>query len=207
MAGLLLQAAEVSSPFPPGERKDEPLVDVAKACPKIVIGLRYATPRNVTGACIYSPEARCLVRQSVAARLNRAQEFLQPHGVQLKIWDAYRPAWAQAILWQAIQDREVVADPTKGGSLHTWGACVDATLVDRYGRELRMPTDFDEFSSAAASKYTGDDPRIAENLAILQRAMAQAGFLGMRDEWWHFTAKDAMDFAPAEVALTPPDKL
>src|SRR5688572_8264129 len=163
---LALLAA--ASGIEPGTRKDEPMVDVATACPGVVIELRYATPRNLTGACIYSPDAGCFLRRSVASRLNRAQEWLRQDGLRLKIWDAYRPAWAQAILWQAIQNREVISDPGKGGSLHTRGACVDVTLVDQYGRELRMPTDFDDFTIYAASRYRGTDPLVARNLKLLQ---------------------------------------
>jgi D-alanyl-D-alanine dipeptidase len=185
-----------------GARKDEPMVDVAQACPGVVIQLRYATPNNITNACIYSPDARCYVRQSVAQRLNRAQQWLSDQGVRLKIWDAYRPAWAQKILWQTIQNAEVIGDPLKGGSLHTWGACVDVTLVDKYGRELRMPTDFDDFSQDAASNYRGSDRLVARNLKLLQTAIGRAGFFRMRDEWWHFTAQDAIDFAPIDLPLT-----
>ena len=183
------------------KRKDEPMVDVAIACPGVVIELRYATPRNVTGACIYSPDARCYLRQSVAARLNRAQGWLAESGARLKIWDAYRPAWAHEILWRAIQNPEVIGDPVKGGSFHTRGVSVDVTLVDRYGREVRMPTDFDDFSPNASSKYRGVDPTVAHNLDLLQSAMRRAGFVKMQDEWWHFTAQDGSDFTPVEMKL------
>src|SRR5436190_12973229 len=86
-------ATAAETPHKTGTRKDEPMVDVAKACPGVVIQLRYATPNNITNACIYSPDAHCYVRQSVALRLNHAQQWLDDQGVRLKIWDAYRPAW------------------------------------------------------------------------------------------------------------------
>ena len=194
LAGLAQQPADA-------KRRNEPMVDVSLACPGVVIELRYATPRNVTGACIYSPDSRCYLRQSVAARLNRVQQSLSERGARLKIWDAYRPAWAQAILWRAIQNPEVIGDPVKGGSFHTRGVSVDVTLVDRYGRELRMPTDFDDFSASASSRYRGSDPVVARNLKLLQSAMGRAGFIKMQDEWWHFTAQDANDFTPLEMKL------
>lgn len=199
-AALLLPLAASAEPAD-AKRRDEPMVDVAVACPGVVIELRYATARNVTGACIYSPDARCYLRQSVTARLNRAQGWLLENGARLKVWDAYRPAWAQAILWRAIQNPEVIGDPVKGGSFHTRGVSVDVTLVDRYGRELRMPTDFDDFSASASSRYSGSDPQIARNLKLLQDAMRRAGFVKMQDEWWHFTAQDANDFTPVEMPL------
>ena len=184
-------------------RANEPLVDVAKVCPGVRIELRYATRNNVTGHPIYPSNARCLVRLSVAARLRHAQRLLREHGAALKIWDAYRPASAQRFLWQFAGNREFVGDPARGGSLHTWGVAVDATLVTRLGADLRMPTGFDDFSPAAARKYVGKDPAVARHLSLLQTAMTRAGFKVMRDEWWHFVAEDYLDFAAVEVPLAP----
>jgi len=186
-----------------GSRKDEPMVDVAQVCPSIVIELRYATARNVTGKPIYPPKARCLVRRSVAERLKKAQGELQTLNLRLKIWDAYRPAWAQQVLWDAIKNPDYVGEPARGGSLHTFGAGVDVTLVDARGRELKMPTDFDDFTPAASTRYRGKDPVIATNLHTLQRAMSQAGFWVLRDERCHFVSEDVKGFAPIDVPLTP----
>jgi len=38
-------------------------------------------------------------------------------------------------------------------------------------------------------------------MKILRAAMIHAGFNGIRDEWWHFTAQDAYLFAPVDMAL------
>jgi len=105
----------------------EPLVDVAKVDPTIVIDLRYATPRNVTGQPIYPQGTRCLVRSGVAEKLKVAQQYLWLRGYGLKIWDAYRPEYAQKILWDAVKNYEFAADPAKGRALHTWGVAVDVT--------------------------------------------------------------------------------
>ena len=179
------------------------MVDLAKVYPRIAIGLRYATTNNVTGNLIYPPNARCFVRKSVADRLERARLYLREHGANLKIWDGYRPAWAQKILWNAIRNPEYIGDPKLGGSLHTWGAAVDVTLVDQYGRELKMPTDFDTFTPAAKTLYSGDDPVVRKNVRLLQRAMSRAGFLMLYDEWWHFVARDYIAFGPVEMPLEP----
>jgi D-alanyl-D-alanine dipeptidase len=190
------------------DRRSEPLVDVAKACPGIAVELRYAFAENIAGHVIYPRDARCLVRENVAQRLRHAHALLRESGRGLKIWDAYRPTWAQEILWKARPEPEFVGDPAKGGSLHSWGVAVDATLVDRFGRELKMPTDFDALGPAAARRYTGGDPEIAANLKRLQDAMLRAGFLLMRDEWWHFVASDYRRYGPVEpaVSLEPPQK-
>lgn len=182
-------------------KRDEEMVEVTRYCPTIFYELRYATTRNFTGKQIYPTGARCLVRKSVALRLKSAQEELRRQGFGLKIWDAYRPAWAHAMLWSAIPNPEFVAAPSSGGSWHTWGASVDVTLVDLEGREQRMPTDFDDFTEKAKSDYQGGDAVIRANVLTLQTAMRNAGFKGLRDEWWHFTARDAYHFSPVKMPL------
>ena len=190
----------------PTDLRKEPMVEVAAVCPSIVIELRYGTARNVTGQPIYPPNARCLLRRSVALRLKKAQAELQMQRLGLKIWDAYRPAWAQQILWDAIRNPEYVGEPARGGSLHTFGVGVDVTLVDAKGREMPMPTDFDDFSPAAGRIYRGQDPVVAANLLTLQRAMVHAGFWTLRDEWWHFVSEDVKSFAAIDAALAPEPK-
>ena len=188
----------------PGGRKDEPMVDLAKVYPKIPIGLRYASHVNITGNPIYPTNARCFVRQSVADRLERARLYLRQHGANIKVWDAYRPSWAQKVLWDAIRDPRYIGDPKRGGSLHSWGAAVDVTLVNEYGRELEMPSDFDVFTDAAKTLYDGKDPVVRRHVRLLQKAMTAAGFLMLYDEWWHFVARDYREFGPVEIRLDEP---
>ncbi len=197
-------AAEKKSAIPKPvicSRRGESMVEVTKIYPTIFYELRYATTRNFTHQQIYPPEARCFLRKSVAVRLQRAQEELRRQGFGLKIWDAYRPAWAHEALWKASPNPEFVASPSSGGSWHTWGAAVDVTLVDRKGREQKMPTDFDDFTVAAKSAYEGADEAVAAHVLALRTAMKIAGFRGLRDEWWHFTAEDAHQFCPVKMAL------
>ncbi len=178
--------------------QSEPLVDIRQACPDVLVELRYETSRNAAGHPIYPVAAKCLLRRGVATRLATAQRALAAQGLRLKVWDAYRPPAAQTALWRARPNPAFVADPGAGGSLHGWGVAVDVTLVDRFGRNLKMPTDFDEIGPAAARRYRGTDSSVARNLALLQQAMTQAGFLAMRDEWWHFAATDYRLYGPVE---------
>ena len=182
------------------------MVEVTKVYPTIFYELRYATSRNSAGKPIYPPDARCLVRKSVAGRLKHAQDELRKKGLGLKIWDAYRPAWAHAALWKSAPDPEHVASPDYGGSWHTWGASVDVTLVDLKGREQKMPSDFDDFTAAAKSDYQGCDATVAAHVQALRTAMKNAGFRGLRDEWWHFTAQDANTFSPVKMPLVKSGK-
>ena len=178
-----------------------PLVDIRSIDPNIVVDLRYATPNNITPHAIYSPGTAALIRPEVAARLGVAQRFLRRYEYNLKIWDAYRPRSAQVELWKASPKNDYVANPDAGaGSLHSWGLAVDATMTDRFNQSLSMPTDFDDFTPAAMWKYQGTNELIRHHLLLLQIAMREAGFYGLRSEWWHFTAQDWEKFLPPKEA-------
>ena len=177
------------------------LVNIESVDPTIVVDLRYATPDNLTGHALYPPDMPALVRPATAARLEKAQAFLQARNYGLKIWDAYRPPAVQLKLWQKIHNRSFVASPEVGhGSLHSWGVAVDATLVDEQGHEVSMPTKFDEFTPAAELHYHGDDSAVRFHLRLLQMAMRRGGFYGMRTEWWHFVAYDWRQYEPIRDA-------
>ena len=189
-ATFLMCAAFMSGAETAWAIDDSALVDLASVDKSILVELRYATLRNVAGKALYPAGSRCIVRRDVAESLKVAQNWVRQFGYGLKIWDAYRPPSAQMALWEVSKNRSFVASPEKGHSLHTWGVAVDVTLVDANGKELKMPTDFDDFSPAAAMRYRGSDPAISRNLSILQGAMARGGFIGMRTEWWHFIGKN-----------------
>jgi D-alanyl-D-alanine dipeptidase len=206
LAGLLILACSIPAATmvqgaPPVLEGD--FVDIKRFDPTIVIDLRYAGPNNFTRRALYPPEMPALVRLSVAKRLVFAQKFLKERGYGLKIWDAYRPSAAQHQLWEATHNNSYVADPKDGvGSMHTRGAAVDATLVDRNGKDVPMPTEFDNFTPAAMTNYQGPDQVVRANLKLLQKAMARAGFYGLRTEWWHFCAVDWTTYPPvAEIQL------
>jgi D-alanyl-D-alanine dipeptidase len=180
---------------------DIPLVDLRSVDPSIVIDLRYASARNITHQSIYQAQMPPFVRPEVAQRLSVAQKILRKNGFNLMIWDAYRPKYAQVLLWQASPKNDYVANPDSGaGSLHSWGIAVDATMADRFGQPVQMPTDFDDFTPAAMWKYLGNSDVIRHHLTLLQASMREAGFYGIRSEWWHFTAKDWTQLLPPDQA-------
>jgi zinc D-Ala-D-Ala dipeptidase len=172
-------------------------VDIIAIDSSIKVDLRYAREDNVARRALYPAGTAALVRAGVAQRLVVAQKYLQEKGYGLKIWDAYRPQATQEALWRAMHNRSFVANPKEGvGSMHVRGAAVDATLVDAAGREVPMPTGFDNFTPAAMLQYTGHDPAVRSNLRLLQKAMAHGGFYGLRTEWWHFCAPDWKRYQP-----------
>jgi zinc D-Ala-D-Ala dipeptidase len=189
LVNVFLQSALAQEPIQ--------LIDIKAVVPTIVVELRYASANNIVGRPLYPPGTRAMVRPEVAQRLAVAENFLRRRQHGLKIWDAYRPKSVQVQLWQASRRNDYVANPdTINGSLHYWGLAVDATLVDERNKPVRMPTDFDDFSPAAFWRYQGNNKYVRANLALLQGAMAHAGFYGLRAEWWHFIAPDWKKYVP-----------
>jgi D-alanyl-D-alanine dipeptidase len=173
------------------------LVDIEAAEPSIVVELRYAGPNNIAGHAIYPAGTRAFVQPDLIPRLKTAQKFLRQFDYRLKIWDAYRPPAAQRELWRAVRNDRFVANPDlAAGSLHSWAVAVDCTLADLHGADVQMPTDFDDFTPAAMSRYAGSNPLIRSRLQLLKVAMAGAGFYAYRNEWWHFTVKNWAKYLP-----------
>jgi D-alanyl-D-alanine dipeptidase len=172
-------------------------VDVEEFVPGIVVELRYATERNPFGRAFYT-SPRALLRRGMAEKLVRAAEELAARGLRLKVWDAYRPLSVQRALWEAVPDPEFVAPPERG-SRHNRGAAVDVTLTDLDGRELPMPTDFDDFSDRAHADSPLPSDEEKANRTILRDAMVDAGFEAITSEWWHFNDPDFERYPLSDV--------
>ena len=165
------------------------LVSLLKLEPRPLFELRYASPYNVLGRSLYdalNPQLRC----PVALALQRVQQDLASQGLGLLVWDAFRPLAVQQAMWESIRDPRYVSDPAVNAGRHTRGTAVDVTLVDRRGKALDMPTDFDEFSEAAHLDATGTAPDRARNARTLRQAMERRGFQPFATEWWHFDWHD-----------------
>lgn len=183
----IIQASAKKSPInAPRDPAAEALIELSRIDPRIIVDLRYATTENFTGEELY-PIARCYLSETVARRLARVQDRLARTGLGLKIYDGYRPLSVQKKMWTLVPDPRYVADPAKG-SRHNRGAAVDVTLVDDKGRELEMPTGYDDFTESAHRDYAGGSETSRKNRVLLAKAMAAEGFEGLPTEWWHFDA-------------------
>jgi D-alanyl-D-alanine dipeptidase len=120
-----------------------------------------------------------------AESLHVVQTELRRKGLSLKVYDGYRPLSVQKKFWAICPDDRFVADPAKG-SRHNRGAAVDLTIVDAKGKELQMPTPFDDFTEKAARSYMQLPKKAIENRALLEDVMTRHGFVAMPSEWWHF---------------------
>ena len=102
------------------------------------------------------------------------------------MWDAYRPVYVQRIFWSIVKDSRFVANPDNGGSIHNKGCAVDITLVDKEGKELVMPSSFDDFSEKAYRSNSNMNEEAKNNMQILTGIMLKSGFKVIDTEWWHF---------------------
>lgn len=180
------------------------LVKLTDLIPDLVLDLIYATSSNFTKRAVYPSIATAYLCHSPALRLKKVQAALQKKDLGLKIWDGYRPHAVQKIFWNLVPDPRYVGDPNVG-SKHNRGAAVDLTLIDKQGRELPMPSTFDDFSERAHRSFTECNAERLANVQILTAAMVSAGFQCSESEWWHFEDPDwatypILDLSFAELA-------
>lgn len=188
---LALAAAPAAAQDPAKALRAAGFVEPVTLDRTLVLDIRYATADNFTHRAVY-PSARCFLRADVARRLLAAQKELRRQGLGLKIYDCYRPFRVQEAFWKLVPDENYVARPERtngritAGSKHNRGAAVDVGLVDAKGRDVPLPTGFDDFTAKAHRDYRDAPPEALENRAILEQAMAAQGFEPLPSEWWHF---------------------
>ncbi len=185
----LLMASLLVAVFPSRATPDERLVEVTtNNLPGVVLEMRYATERNITGKPIY-PNGKAWLRQETIRKLATVARSLEEKGYRLVIWDAWRPASAQKALWAAQPDGRFLTPPNKI-SRHARGTSVDLSLADKSGKVFEMPSDHDEFNAKADEDFSDVPKEVAKRARILRNAMFAAGFSGVPDEWWHYDLRD-----------------
>lgn len=192
-ANFLFGSLMITAVFYTSEIKAE-LVEIQKADPSIIIDLRYATDNNFTREPIYPASFKCMLAKEPMRALCLVQKELKAKGFSLKVWDAYRPRFCQAKLWEVCgkqypdekERAHYVANPYNGEIRHARGYTVDVTIVDKDGKELRMPTEFDDFSMQAWSDCSQVDDCAKQNRTMLIEIMRKHGFTVAKSEWWHF---------------------
>jgi D-alanyl-D-alanine dipeptidase len=182
------------------EDPSKELVDLEEEISDIRLDVRYATEDNFMGEQLY-PVAKAVLRKPAAEFLSEAQEDLKERGLELEVFDGYRPYEVTEKMWEPYQDPDFVADPAEG-SRHNRGCAVDVTLVDSAnGEELVMPTGYDDFTEKAAHDY-GDLPEEAiRNRALLREVMEGHGFAALETEWWHYDCQDWERFEVMDLPL------
>lgn len=182
------------------DAKKASLVDVASLAPTLRIDLRYASTNNFTGKQIYKV-ARCVLVRRAAEALVRVHHRLKEFGCGIVVFDAYRPHTCQKILWEYVPDDRFVANP-KFGSRHNRGCAVDVTMYEcASGKEVEMPSAFDDFSEKASRSFSSCSPTAIRNRELLERIMTEEGFIGLAEEWWHFDYKDWREHPLLDIPL------
>ena len=178
------------------------LVDLAAFDPTIRLDIRYATAHNFLGRPVYS-EARAFLRPEVAQALARAQVAVRAKGYGLLVFDAYRPLSVTRLFWNELppEKRRFVANPAKGSN-HNRGCAVDVSLYDLpSGREVGMPSPFDEMSARASPDFAGGPAEARGHRDQLRSALEASGFRVNRGEWWHFDHRDCPSYEVLDLSF------
>jgi zinc D-Ala-D-Ala dipeptidase len=197
---LRAEALKASPPREQGTFRKAELVELVKLDPTIKLDIRYAGTNNFLGTPLYT-QARAFLQKPAAEALVRANHELKAQGYGLIIHDGYRPWYVTEIFWEATPDDKkiFVADP-KQGSRHNRGCAVDLSLYDlKTGKEVEMPSGYDEMTKRAYADYPGGTPEERARRAILRQAMEKQGFAVYPEEWWHFDYKDWKEYSIQNV--------
>jgi len=201
---LLLLIGARAAVAQPDERgatfRPDSLVELVTLDRTIKLDIRYATPRNFMHRPMYR-EARAFLQHTAAEALLRAHRRLRRLGYGLLIFDGYRPWSVTKQFWDETppEKRSFVADPSKG-SKHNRGCAVDLSLYDlRTGREIVMPSPYDDFTDKASPAYPGGSARQRRMRDTLRKAMEREGFSVDPGEWWHFDYKDWKEYRVLNV--------
>ncbi len=179
---------------------NEPLVDLKKACPKLLFDL----DRNRIKV-----EKTAFARKTVAKRLNRAISLL-PLGLTFILVDAWRPqhiqekhirwytkflanknrSWSKARVATEVKN---YVHPSKGAyaSGHLTGGALDISLAyKRGGKRLPLKSGKLTFQENALSHQSKLPGRIRKNREVMFTALLNAGFVNYHKEYWHWSYGD-----------------
>ncbi len=184
-----------AQPVEEGTFRKPDLVELVRLDSTVRLDIRYATADNFMGRPMYA-EARAFLQRPAARALVRAHRKLAAQGYGLLVFDAYRPWSVTKAFWDATppEKRSYVANPKKG-SRHNRGCAVDLSLYSRRtGKEVPMPSGYDDFSDRAAADFPGGTPEQRRARGILRKAMEAEGFRVNTEEWWHFDYEDWREY-------------
>jgi D-alanyl-D-alanine dipeptidase len=159
------------------------------------LDIRYARTDNFLGRAVY-PSEKAFLQRPVADSLKSAHRELERLGFGILVFDGYRP-WSVTKLFYEVADdnqRQFLANPERG-SVHNRGCAVDCSLFRiKDGREVVMPSDFDEMNGTAWSEYTGGSAEARRMRDLLISTMHGEGFKVLKNEWWHFNHPASADY-------------
>ncbi|MEP6925810.1 MAG: class D beta-lactamase [Pyrinomonadaceae bacterium] len=198
-----VQAQNAAPPKLPGATRKADLIELSSLDNTIKLDIRYATANNFVGRPVY-PEARAFLQKPAAEAVVRVHQRLKKQGLGIVIFDGYRPWTVTKLFWDVTSgnDRNFVADPAKG-SKHNRGCAIDLGLYDlKTGKNIEMPSGYDEFSERAFPAYTGGTPEQTRMRELLRKEMEAEGFNVIKTEWWHFDYKDWQEYPIFDIPFS-----
>ena len=199
---LFISGGAQEMPKEKGDFRKPELVELAKFDQTIKLDIRYATSNNFLGRPVYK-EARAFLQRPAADAVLRANRKLREKGYGLLVFDGYRPWSVTKTFWDSTPEdkKQFVANPGQG-SRHNRGCAVDLTLYDlRSGREVEMPSEYDEMTDRAYPNYSGGTEDQRRRREILREAMESEGFSVYEFEWWHFDYKDWKQYTILDIGF------
>jgi D-alanyl-D-alanine dipeptidase len=190
-------------PVEEGEFRKPDLVEIRRLDPTIKLDIRYATANNFLGRPVYR-EARAFLQRPAAEALARVNSALRKKGYGLIVFDGYRPWRVTKLFWDSTPEdkKEFVADPSKG-SRHNRGCAVDLSMFHiKSGRQVQMPSAYDEFSPRSHINYEGGTPSQQLMRKVLREAMEAEGFIVYEPEWWHYDYKDWKEYPILDLSFS-----
>jgi D-alanyl-D-alanine dipeptidase len=178
------------------------MIELKQIDESIQIDLRYAADNNFIGRPVYE-HARAVMQPPSAEAVVHVHRQLKEEGFGLIIFDAYRPWSVTKLFWDVLphEQRKFVANPAKG-SKHNRGCAVDLSIYDlNSGKEVEMPSGFDEFTERASPDYKGCTGEQGKNRDKLRQLMESAGFIVNPNEWWHFDWTDWAEYPIYDIAF------
>lgn len=176
----------------------EPLVDLKKYCPGVIIDLELWRRKK---------EKTLYLRRSVATMINRARKFL-PEGVSFIIDDAWRPQYVQNKIYlefvsrftrkypnwskdKIIKEVDKFVAPATGkfASGHMAGGAVDICLV-KNGRRLPLKSKKLTYQENSLSIQLKLPKYLQKNRQIMFNALTRAGLSNYPKEYWHWSYGD-----------------
>jgi zinc D-Ala-D-Ala dipeptidase len=166
-------------------------VDLRRRLPEARFAVGYATSANFTGAVLpgYGAPGAWL-RTTAADALALAQADLREKGLNLVVYDAYRPLRATRgmVAWAERTDQVFLLDQhyVSRYSGHNRGNTIDLSVeVLATGHELDMGTPWDTLNESSHTRNaTG---KALENRLLLKAILERRGFRNYWKEWWHYT--------------------
>ncbi|MDR1476879.1 MAG: D-alanyl-D-alanine carboxypeptidase family protein [Rickettsiales bacterium] len=165
-----------------------PLVKVSS--PWFINDLSYAKAENFLRHPFYYKFGvdACYVHRDVYPNMIRLEELLRDSRVRAVVFDCFRPHEAQLYMWKFRPDPKFVANPHRGGSMHSKGLALDIGLADMDGKKLEFATGMDHFVASSSHGYEcakGEEAK-CRNREFLKSLMEAAGFRSIKHEWWHY---------------------